>query len=118
MTLGDEGINRVRDLIAGDLYKGQKGTGTTVPTTSDTALESAVAATSKDLSYSLEDKQITITHEIPATDGNGNTLSEGNIELGDAGTQYQLIRYTHHGVIKSASDEQVTIVRLFLRNNG
>ena len=110
MTLQNEFLNRVRDLVNADIYKGQAGTGNTLPTANDTELETPVASTLLDVSVASSDKALSITHTIPATTANGNILSEWEIQV-NSGNQ-QLNRVVTAGINKTASAEvtKLTII--------
>ncbi len=72
----DEGMNIVRDLIDGDVDKGQFGTGDTPETAQDKAIESGVAATQKVVTSTTTSKQISWLMGILSTEGVGNDLTE------------------------------------------
>lgn len=112
MVLLTDGKNRIRDLINSDLNNGQWGTGVTAALPSDTGLETAVAATSKAVTSTTADKQITIDHNLPSTDGNGSTLSEFVINL-NAGTDF-LSRIVITGLAKQSTEQWQTTTILFI----
>tara|TARA_Y100000310_G_scaffold118525_1_gene117409 strand:- start:7067 stop:7405 length:339 start_codon:yes stop_codon:yes gene_type:complete len=84
--LVDQARNRVRDLIASDIYEGQFGTGTTAPQPTDTALETAVTGTNSSLSTTKFDKQLIFTHSLANTEGNGNTMTEFALTMNSGST--------------------------------
>ena len=112
MVLLNDGKNRIRDLIDSDLNNGQWGTGTTAATPDDTGLETPVAATAKAVTTTLTDKQITIDHNLPSTDGNGNTLSEFIIDQ-NSGTD-TLLRNVVTGLSKESTEQWQTSIILFI----
>lgn len=98
----DAGKNRVRDLINTDLDTGEFGTGTTAPTSADTTLESAEAATSKTINTTTANKKINITHVLLSTEGNGVDYTEyGNF----VNTSTLFNRVTFPELEKTASEE-------------
>jgi len=79
LTVGKEGI---ATLIKNDLTIGSYGTDGTAVTESDTALGAEVVATQKTLTKVQSSKQITMTHSLNSTEGNGNTYKEYATKLG------------------------------------
>jgi len=99
----NEGLNQVKDLVNADLSKGQAGTGTTLPTPADTALETADTDTLATLtSTTVNDLQITTQYDIDSLTGNGNTLTEQEIQFTDGES---FTRNVHAGISKSNSIE-------------
>ena len=75
MVVIDNGVNRVRDLLSSDIFKGQLGTDGTAPAETQTGLISAVGATL--LAFddtTTSDKQISTTYTLPQTVGNETIL--------------------------------------------
>lgn len=114
MTILNEGLNKVRDLVDDDLDKGQAGTGTTAPTASDTGLETPVVATLASLTGTTKkDKAIQTEYEIDSVTGNGNNLSEYEIRFTD-GTS--LNRVVHASVSKTSDDEMDYLTTFYLKS--
>jgi hypothetical protein len=98
-----DGKNRIRDLIDGDKFKGQMGTGTTAPTEDDTSLGTADATTLFTLTSTLSDKQILFDYNCPTTTGSGTTYAEFELQL-NSGTDH-LTRQTFAGLGKLSTEE-------------
>ena len=98
MVIVNNGVNRVRDLLYADLYRGKLGTNDTAPAESDTDLvvgESTTYLAFDTTSYS--DKQITMNYLLNSALGN-------SIAFGGASTQFDItnpsgttFRYTFDG---------------------
>ena len=99
----DDALKRVVTVVTADITDGIAGTGTTLPTTSDTALETPVAATEKDLVISTSGTSFQTTHTIPSTDANGNTLTEWANRMNSDTTL--LSRIVTAGITKVAGKE-------------
>jgi len=112
MALVDDGKNRIRDLLADDLDKGQWGTGTTPVADSDTGLETAVSATNLALTTSKTDKQILMDHNLNNATGNGNSLTEFGITL-NSGTDF-LSRVVIDGLTKQNTEQWQTTTIVFI----
>jgi len=115
MVLINEGLNRVRDLVDNDIFKGQAGTDTTAPSESDTGLNSAVAATLLVVSTSVADKTLKVSHVIDSSTATGNTFSEWEVQLNSGGES--LNRSVTAGVAHTSSDELTKITTFFFRNS-
>jgi len=77
MVVLDEGLNEIASRFASDITKGQYGSGTTLPTTSDTGLETAIGATLLTVdSGTSSGNSSQFQHTVPSTTGNGSTFSE------------------------------------------
>ena len=114
MTVLNEGLNKIRDLLESNLTKGQSGTGTTLPTASDSGLETPVAATLLTLtSITKNDKQLTTTHDINANVGNGNNISEHEIQFSDG---VSLHRVVHASFSKTSANEMQYLDTFFLES--
>ena len=111
MTLLDEGLNRIRDLVSADLYAGVAGTGTTAISFTETELVTPIAsAEDTSLIISPSTRTLTITHYIPTTSANGNELTEWGIESNSGNTL--ISRSLTAPVSKTASIEinRVTLI--------
>jgi len=110
-----EGLNQVRDLVDADLDKGQAGTGTTLPTASDTGLETAVGATLATLtSTTTANKAITTNYQIDANTGNGSDLSEYEIQFTDGESFNRVV----HAPISKTSDDEMEYITTFYFEEG
>jgi hypothetical protein len=110
----DEGLNRIRDLIATDFEKGQLGTGTNAVTTSDTDLQTKKAGTDIDLEIATTDRQITVTYTNPST-GTLDTYTEYKT-FNDA-SSYDYDRIVFTGVAQTTSEDLIIIKRYFMRRS-
>ena len=105
----NQGINRVRDLLASDIGSGQSGSSGTAPTITDVALGSAIGSKT-DAQIETSDKLITVTHTILSTEGNGSTHREHGVYV--SGDTLLLERVVHNDVAKT-SNEEITYVKSF-----
>ena len=81
MTILLEGLNGVRDYLAGAMDKGQFGTAETIPAESQTGLISPLATTLLDLdSVTSSDKSIKVNYILPSTGGTTATLTEFEVQ--------------------------------------
>ena len=103
MTISDVGITRSVVLIAADINDGRAGTGTTLPTVSDTDLETVVSATEADTTNVTNAAGFTVTHIIDSTSANGSELTEWQIRMNSEATQ--LSRVVTAAVSKTAEIE-------------
>lgn len=103
MVIVNAGLNRIRDMVADDIFKGQAGTGADAPSPNDTALTTPDSATLKTVTLDNVDRSTRITFLIPATTGNGTSYSEFEIQMNNGNTQFL------HGVFapltKGSKDE-------------
>lgn len=106
----EDGINRIRDLLDDDLVNGIAGTGTTVPTESDTALVTPIAAAEKVITTTVSNKTLTVSHVIPSTDANGNDLAEWGTEI-NSGTK--ILHRTVTAPITKSTGNEVTRLTTF-----
>jgi hypothetical protein len=92
MVLLNEGLERLATLFSSDITKGQWGTGTTLPTQSDTGLETPVAATLLDVTSSSSGNSSQFTHTVTSALGNGNDLTEFELQFGNGDSFKQVCR--------------------------
>ena len=104
-------INRIRDLFDDDIFKAQAGTGTSAPTSSDTALQTPDSNTLLTVSTSKTDQSIQVTHTIATTIGDGNAYSEQEVQINSGSTMAN--RIVHEPITKGANDEFVYITNFF-----
>jgi len=76
MVLIDNGLNRVRDLLAADITKGQAGTNNTTPSETDTGLFAPISATNSVIDIATADRLINVSHLIGSLIANGQNLKE------------------------------------------
>jgi len=76
MTMLNIGLNRIRDLVVGDLQKGQLGTDGTASKPSDTDLGSADANAINNLALTTSDKQVNASYVLYSTEGTTTTYKE------------------------------------------
>lgn len=81
MTIVDEGLEELANQFKDLITQGQWGTGTTLPTTADTGLETAVGATLLTVSTGASGAASQFTHVLPSTTGNGNDLTEFELQF-------------------------------------
>lgn len=72
----DAGLQRIRDLVDGDLENGQAGTDTTLPAVTDTDLLGAVSDTENALTSVTSGNALQTTLVVASTQGNGSDLTE------------------------------------------
>lgn len=110
MVLLDEGLTEVAERLAADITKGQWGTGTTAATTSDTGLETPVAATLLTLdSATTSGNAILFQHTVSTALGNGSTFAEFELQFDDGNSLNRSVGATF---AKTASFEVTTLVTL------
>jgi hypothetical protein len=109
MVFTDAGRNRTRDLIISDLNYGMVGTDATAEAVGQTALLSAITATSHAVTTAAADKTITVDYVLTANDANGSTLREFGI-FGDAGTMFSRAVFSS---MTKASTEQWQISTVY-----
>jgi hypothetical protein len=114
MVLLDGGVNRVRDLFDGDVFKCQAGTGTTSPSATDTGLETADSNTLLTPTTVTADKSVQVTHTIPAGTGTGNAYSEQELQINSGSTSAN--RIVHTALTKGIADELIYITNFFFRS--
>lgn len=103
MTLQNEGLNRIRTLLANDIDKGQVGTGTALPTPSDGGLlGTATALLAVESVTANTDKTVNIQYTVPSTQGNGLSITEMEIQLSNGDS---LFRKLHEAINKDNTKE-------------
>lgn len=106
MTILNEGIEKIRNLINANLTKAQNGTGTTTVNPDDTGLETAVGATLKTTTNNTSKGLLTTTHTLTTTDANGITLTEFENQFS---TGESLTRIRHVPIVKDENKELIFI---------
>jgi hypothetical protein len=88
MVVLDVGVNEVAERFAADITKGQWGSSTTLPTVSDTGLNTAIVATLLTLDSAIASGNSSqFQHTVPSTTANGNTFAEFELQFDD-GTSF------------------------------
>lgn len=106
MVILDEGLNKFASDAVSDITKGQYGTGTTEPKVNDTGLETPVATTLLATTNTSSGNSTQLTHTVPSTVANGNSLTEYELQFSDGTSLNRSLQGT---ITKSASFEVVTI---------
>lgn len=108
MVFVNDGKNKIRDLLASDITHAQMGTGTTAESAADTALVSAVAATSLAVSLQTSDKQIVVDYNVPSTVGNGTDFTELGVFNG---SNVLFSRHVFSSLTKSSTEQwQISVI--------
>jgi hypothetical protein len=110
----NQGLQKIRSLIASNLTTGEMGTGTTGYTPSDTGLETAVAGSNKTLEVAESDRQLTISYLLDSASATGNTFTEFEVNDG-SGNAINRIVFT--GIAHTASTEINIKQRFFIKSN-
>lgn len=110
-----EGLNRIRDLIAADINKGQLGTGGTAATENDTGLETADAATLLDITVSTADKLLKADYTLPSTGGTTCTYKEFEVQKSATPVNYDRIVITGIDFTNAGSEDIVISKRYFIK---
>ena len=106
MTLLNEGLDELATQFASLISKGQWGTGTTLPTPSDTGLETPVAATLLSVTASSSGNSAQFTHEVNSVLGNSNDLTEFELQFASGDS----LNHTLGGPISKTSSVEVTTI--------
>ena len=96
MVILNEGLNRVRDLVNGDVDKGQLGTGGTAAVATDTGLLIPDSTTLLVTTNTTSDKTIKFDYSLPSTGGTTATYKE--FELQQSGNPYNYDRTVITGI--------------------
>lgn len=94
MTIIVAGLNRIRDLVATDIDRGELGTGTNGTTVDDTDLQTADAASIQTVTHVKTDKQITTSYLLPATSGTTGTYTEFKLYSNAQSVNFTRDRFT------------------------
>ena len=108
----NNGANRIRDLIDGDIGNGVCGTGSLTPTASDTGLENEKTDTAYAVTITLTDRQLSVAYILPSVSGNGRTYAEFGIKVNSNATS--LNRVVYNSVIKTDNESLIHITRFFI----
>lgn len=103
----DEGLEELASRFAADVTLGQWGTGTAVPSATDTGLGSAIPDTLIALTSTSSGNSSQFTHEVSSAEGNGFDLTEHELEF-DNNVSFN--RSLGGPISKTASFELTTLV--------
>jgi hypothetical protein len=115
MTLLNEGLNKIRDLVDAGIAAGDWGTGTAVSLPTDTGLQTEYVGIDVVPTTTTGDKALSIISVMPSTSGGTATFTEHVARFSD-GTE--LNRVVFSGVTKSASKEIHNITTLVFTNGS
>ena len=107
MTIINEGLNRVRDLLDGDITKAQAGTDGTSPSQNDSGLFTTIAST-KSLTTNTKGANpasISVTHIINQTIAAGENLQEWELRINN---DTESLNRTVTAPLSKTSTQQVT----------
>ena len=82
------------------------GTGTTIPTATDTGLEAPVSSTLSNITSAQSGPSVNFTQTLNSAAGSGSTLTEYSISFADG---VELTRAINGGIGKTSSFELITI---------
>jgi hypothetical protein len=111
MVFSNAGKNRVRDLVNTDLSYGQLGTSNTAEQYTDTALLSAIAATTYAVTTTTADKQIVVDYNLPSTAAVGSTITEYGI-FNASSTLYA--RMVMASLVHTSTEQWQLTTRMFI----
>ena len=115
MTMVNNGINKVRDLVAVDVTDGILGEGTTASDPTDTGLETADATTEKDITVVSTDKQTKETYTLLSTEGSTKTYTEYITRAADT-TTYDRIVFTGISFTTDGTEDLIIIKKRFFKS--
>ncbi len=117
ITLLNEGLNKIRDLINADIDKGQLGTGTTASAPTDTGLETADATTLLALtSQTTADKMIKFIYTLPNTGGTTTTYTEFELQESATPTNYDRIVFTGLAFTSGGAEDIIITKKYFIQS--
>jgi hypothetical protein len=102
MTILNEGLNKVRDLLNTNIDEGDWGTGTASSYPTDTGLGAEIAGIEQSTTNSTGDKTLTVTAVLPSTSGGTAVIAEHIIRFSD-GTDFARVSFSP--ITKSSSKE-------------
>ena len=114
MTILNEGINKLRDLLNTNLTKGQNGTGTGSANPEDTGLEVEVGTTFLNLTNQISNGILTTVHTLSTTIGNGSNFTEFENQF-STGESLNRIRHTS---INKTNTKQLRFIVTFELERG
>ena len=118
MTLLNEGINRIRDMIYDDINKGQLGTSTAEPVATNTALSSPDASTLLVLdSKTKADKTIKFDYTLTSTGGSTATYTEYELQRSTAtSVNYDRIVFTGISFVSGGTEDLIISKKYFFKS--
>jgi len=114
MVVLNTAVNRIRDLLNADIYKGQLGTTGTTPDKTQTALFTPIAITQRTFEKTTADKSISLLYTLPSTDGNGNTFREFAVQLNSALVTFNRVTFTD---LEKFNTDEIVVSTLVLLDN-
>ena len=116
MTLLNEGLNKIRDLVYADIDKGQLGEGGTASTPTDTSLETADATTLLVLdTFTKSDKLIKFSYILPSTGGTSTTYKEFELQESATPTNYDRIVFTGVAFTNAGTEDLIISKKYFFK---
>ena len=83
MAIPKTGLNKFRDACVDEVDTGIAGTGTTAPSSTDTALETPISSTELSASVTSGAQSFQTSHTIPSTVAVGNAFTEWGVLAAD-----------------------------------
>jgi len=102
----NEGLIQLASNFAADITNGQWGTGTAIPTPTDTGLGSAIPSTLIALTSTSSGTTAQFTHVVPSTSANGYDLTEFELEFSGG----QSLNRSLGGAISKTSNIELTTI--------
>jgi len=104
MTMLNDGLNRIRTILADDITAGQVGSGSALPVASNTGLGDAITASSAVISSvtANSDKTVNVQFVVPSNTAVGSAINEFELKLS---TNDSLIRKVHETIDKDNTKE-------------
>jgi len=115
MTILIEGLNRIRDMIYGDIDKGQLGTGNNASTENDTGLQTEDSDTLKTTTNTTADKQINFAFTLSSTEGTTGIYTEFELQKSSTTVNYDRVVFTGISWTKNGTEELTVSKRYFIR---
>lgn len=117
MTIVNNGLNRVRDLISTDIDKGQLGTDGTASASTDTDLIAADATTASSISKSNSDKTTKFTYTLLSSEGTSTAYKEFKLYRSTSPiTTYDRIVFTAIPFVSGGSEDIIITKKYFYKS--
>lgn len=114
IVLLDEGLEEMANQFKSLITKGQWGTGTATPTTTQTCLGSALPTTLLTVDNAQSGNTVQFTHTVPSTVANSEDLTEYELQFANGDS---LNRSVNGAISKTQNFEIVTITGVtFIRS--
>lgn len=110
------GLNRVRDLVAADIDRGELGTSGTAPKSTDTDLGTADANSIATLSITKADKQVNANYTLVSTSGSTGTYKEYKNYNNSTSSNYDRIVFTGIGFTTNGTEDLKVTKRYFIQS--